>query len=69
MAKSEKEVSFEEEYKALLKKYNVKLVSSPWSDEWGEHTDITFKECGKYCNINYHPDLKENARRYCGMGI
>jgi len=68
MAKSEKEITFEAEYKALLKKYNVELVLSPWFDEWGEHTDIAFIECGKYCNINYCPEVKETPRRRCGMG-
>jgi hypothetical protein len=68
MAKSEKEIAFEAEYKALLEKYNVKLVVSPWGDEWGEHIDISFVERGKYRNINYCPEYEESARRHCGMG-
>ncbi len=65
---SEKETAFETEYKALLQKYNVELVVSPWGDECGRYIDVSFVELGKYRNINYHPDCKKEPYRYCGMG-
>ena len=68
MEKSEKETAFVAEYKALLEKYNVKLVVSPWGDEYGEHTDISFVERGKYRSIRYRPEYKESKREYHGMG-
>lgn len=68
MAKSEREIAFESEYNALLEKYNLKLVVSPWDDEWGEHIEIAFVEDGKYPNIKYFPKHEKSARKYCGMG-
>lgn len=65
---SKKEAAFVKEYEALLKKYNVSLVTSPWVDEWGHHLDLMFIETGKYRTICYSPKFKEKAERYCGMG-
>ena len=64
----EKEKDFVKEYKELLQTHNVSLCVKTWSDEYGNHTDITFKENGKYCNINYCPDTMRQNKGRCGMG-
>jgi hypothetical protein len=65
---SDREKEFIKEYEALIGKYNVKLVANRWSDEWGDHIDISFEETGKYCNINYSPEVCIESDGYCGMG-
>ena len=64
----EKEEAFIKEYEALLKKYNVELHLYKWGDEWGNHLDISFKESGRYCNINYIPKIERHDDGYRGMG-
>ena len=66
--RTEQEIKFESEYMSLLEKYNVKLVVSPWIDDWGSHINIAFIERGKYRNINYYPEHEELERKNCGMG-
>jgi hypothetical protein len=68
MEQSEKEKAFEKEYEQLLKKYDVYLLLETYNDEWGDHSELSFREKGKYCNINYSPDFQERNRGRCGMG-
>jgi hypothetical protein len=65
---SEKEKQFSREYLTLLEKYNVRLIMDSFSDEYGTHTSLSFVEKGKYSNINYQPDYRENNQGYSGMG-
>jgi len=63
-----KEEEFINEYENLLRKYNVVLKKETWSDEYGNHSNISFIENGKYCNINYCPDVMITNLGRRGMG-
>lgn len=65
---SEQEKHFVKEYKDLLEKHNVSLTVKKWSDEWGNHVDICFRELGTYCHINYSPEKNTIDRGHIGMG-
>lgn len=65
---NEKTKQFEKEYKELMKKHNVILVVDKWSDEFGAHTTICYKERSTYCNISYTPEKKIINSGYQGMG-
>lgn len=65
---SEEELAFIEEYKALLDKYNVRLIATPWTDEYGSNIDVTFTSMDRNQIIDYSPKVKIHTTRYCGMG-
>jgi hypothetical protein len=67
MEETEKEKLFESEYETLLKKYNVSLVIENSILEEGLFSEPHFKESGKYCNINFVPDYKEEDLGRCVM--
>jgi hypothetical protein len=65
---SSKEKAFASAYEELLERFGVALVIETSSDEHGRYAVLIFKEQGKYCNISYVPEYKEDDRGYHGMG-
>ena len=63
-----KECEFQKEYNELLSKYNVSLLVNNWSDEYGSHSDLIFKEIGEYCSMSYHPKYNILNNGHKGMG-
>lgn len=58
---------FTQEFRILLKKYDVSLVKEIWSDEYGHHSDFFFQIPGSV-NNRYAPRYSVHNQGYCGMG-